>query len=149
MANIGRIVEEITTDPLGVGYSTLSDGQVAAALNVKTRGRAKAIESVEVKRYMFAQGLWLPVKESALASAEQARDALNTFATFQVDDPDTAIAVEGVLDALVADALISATDKEVIQAMGVEAISRAQELGILTSERGVTPFNVHKARLRL
>lgn len=149
MANLSRIAEELHNDPLGVGYTAMSDEQVASSLNAQIRSKPENIRSVEVKRYMFAQGLWLSIKESTLDSAKQARDVLDAFNTFEVADPVVATSVEGFLDALKADGLIAEADKSAVQAMGVKPISRARETGMLTSERELTPFNIHKARLRM
>jgi len=140
------IKQELTADPIGVGYASMTDQQAADALSARNRVRKRPLPTHEIKKYMVLNDLWLPIKQSTTAEAQIALDALATFEFFDVADAATGALVEAkltsILDGLIAKGLITATHKTDILAMANEPISRAEDLGFSP----VTPVDVAKAR---
>jgi len=137
------IKQELTADPLGVGYSTMTDQQVADSLNAKTRVRQQPIPTYLIKRYMVLNDLWLPIKQSTAPEAQVTIDALATFEHFDVVDPTVATKFTAILDGLIAQGLLTTAQKAEILNLQNEPISRAEEIGVTPP---VTAVDVTRAR---
>ena len=146
MVDIVRLTEELTQDPLGRGYSAMTDQQVADSLNANTRQRAVPITADAVKRYLFVNNIWLSIKNGTDIVAESARDALEMFDQFHVEEPEVAQTVQDLLTALVAAGHITETNKQDVLGMGINFQSRAQELGLLGGSTEIGPAHVARAR---
>lgn len=138
------LADEVNTDPNTVGYSTMTDEEVANALNDSVIAAKQPIQSVSIRRYAMLVGFWLEMKRSASDEAEIAMDALAEFDQFDINDPLVEATFIGILDGLIADSSIpafTARQKATILAMGDTTISRAEELGIR-----VTTADIQKLR---
>ena len=70
------------------------------------------------------------VQNSALESAIDALDMMQLFGTFDLSDPIVFDDFNTVLDALIADNLITIDDKDYLSTMSDKMISRAEKIGI-------------------
>lgn len=124
--------QELTADPLGLGYAAMDDGQVFTALTGKTRPRKVSIAKRDIVRYMVLNDLWLPIKQAASTdpNAAIALDALSIFDAFDMTDPQVEAKLNAILDGLVSSGLITSQHKADVLAMSDELISRAEEIGV-------------------
>lgn len=140
------LVAELTGDPLGVGYASMSDAERLASLTAPTRSRPRRLASIE----MFVWGgqagraarvrkaaMMLPPYDSlpdeALAPAIIADAILSRDdAGFDPADPEHV----GMIDALVTASVLTAGDKDALMARASEPCSRADELGLANLGRG-------------
>ena len=146
MADIEKLRAEIVNDPLGRGYSSMTDAEVADSLNARDRQQPVPIPSVEVKRYLFTRQLWLPIKRGTDNAAETVRDGLEMFESFRVDESDVAATMDGMLDALISAGYITSSDKSAIQEMGVKMLTRAEEKDLLGRSPEIGFTHVEQAR---
>ena len=146
MADIQALKDELDGDPLGRGYSTMTDQQVADVLNAQTRQQTVPIPVDEVKRYLFVNDLWFPIKNGTDQVAEAARDAIGMFDQFRVNESDVATKVDSLLSNLVSAGYATSSDKVAVQALGVQTQSRAQELSLLGASPEIGPAHVQQAR---
>jgi hypothetical protein len=123
-------------------YTGLSDADAAAALNAQTVATFQKVEYSDVASYLMLVEKYLPISESATASGKAFMLAMSTFQTFDLRKPGVETAVVNLLDALIVDGLITASDKAAILALADDTISRAQELGLPV----VRPGHVETAR---
>jgi len=123
-------------------YTGMSDADAAAALNAQNVATFQKVEYSDVASYLMLVEKYLPISESATASAKSFMLAMNTFETFDLRKPGVETAVVNLLDALIVDGLITASDKAAILALADDTISRAQELGLPV----VRPGHVETAR---
>jgi tRNA threonylcarbamoyladenosine modification (KEOPS) complex Pcc1 subunit len=116
--NYQTLYDEITNDPLGVGYATMTDAQIAAALNNKTRSRVK--DSIEASELVAA----IEATDLSGLTADQ-REQLHLL----ISAGKVKISNKRVKDLL--QALFSGTTTiSNLLALATEAISRAEELGL-------------------
>ena len=117
----------------GDAYKGLSAEAAAAAINAPTVTRTRVVATVEVQRLLFYRGRSGPLRAAAAAEpggmADVMLDALATFTSFDLSDPQVADSAGALLDALVAANTISTDDKAALLALAATAISRAEELG--------------------
>jgi len=106
-----------------VTYDGLSNLEIAAVLN--TLNQDAPIPSIDVKRYLLLKGKWPGIVDAAAhsdtAAIRQAAtnmvESLASFVDFNTGDATILAAVTAGLDALVATALMTATNKTEILAM--------------------------------
>ena len=146
MANINALAKELSEDPLGRGYAAMTDQEAADDINTLYRQQSVPIQVSEMRRYMFVNGLWMTLKKSTTDLAEEVRDAVNMFETFEVGDSDVQSRLTGMMDALVTQGFMTDADKQNILAMGVTTQSRAVELGLLGASPKIGPAHVEHAR---
>ena len=146
MADIEALKDELNADPLGRGYSTMTDQEAANDLNAQTRQQTVPIPVDEVKRYLFVNDLWFPIKKGTDEVAEAARDALTMFVAFRVNESDVAAKVDSLLSNLVSAGYATSSDKAAVQALGVQTQSRAQELSLLGASPEIGPAHVQQVR---
>ena len=146
MANIPKLAAELSNDPLGRGYSAMTAQQAADDLNAEYRQHAVPISVADMRRYMFVNGLWMTLKKSTTDLAEEVRDAVSMFETFEVGDSDVQSRLTGMMDALVTEGFMTDTDKQNILAMGVVTQSRAVELNLLGASPSIGAAHVEHAR---
>jgi len=149
--NYASLKSEITTDPLGRGYATMTDAAVATSLNAVDRPGPVPAKDV-IKRLQLlgkwaeiervASGLGTAAPDATINAALTIVSAVRTFEDFDLSDPAVMAAVNGALDALVTVGLITATDKATVLALQDNRQSRAQELGL----RVVAASDVKRAR---
>ena len=124
-------------------YSAMTDEECLTALTAQDIPSKVSITNHDIRKYLALQNKLIPMESSSSASAIAAVRYLEVFETFAMDEPEVETALTAILDGLIADSLITATNKNNILAMGSKMISRAEELGI--SNIGVgTIFDARK-----
>lgn len=147
-AEIFQLTSELTADPSKVGYASMENSEVVASINTKSNSRPKreAISSCELLQFLAVHDLLKNFEDAAANRSSSARSAalavikILTVTEAQVDLNDTEILT--LLDALVSDGVMSATDKDNLLALGTRDGSRAEEL----FSQKVTLEDVRKAR---
>lgn len=111
-------------------YSAMTDAECLTALTTADIPKKIDISARDIQKYLALQNKLMALEASATDSAKAAVRYLELFDSFSMDDPEVETALTGILDALVTDSLITATDKTNILAMGSKMISRAEEIGV-------------------
>ncbi len=133
--------DEITRDPLGRGYTLMSDEQLARSLNAPDRPGRAAVPVGRLRRYLALRGLYRPLKDlagdamtdpEARAAAETALaiTAAGAFDTVDYADTDVYGALATALAALQSAGVLSAADHDALLNMGDALLARAAELGL-------------------
>ena len=136
MTFIDILADEISSDPLGRGYTAMTDEQVLADINSKYRD--DIVPNTDVIKYLTLVGKWSTIVDYSRNGTVELnrRVALNiveivkAFTTFDLLDATVLAAVTAQLDAMVASTFIAANDKTAILALGANRKTRAAELGI-------------------
>lgn len=126
MSNIQTLADEITNDPLTLGYSGMTDQEVANSLNGITRPDP-LVPRADILKYLIQNAKWKGLIESTTATAISAVRAFQDqdFGTIDLGDS----ANDGMLDQLVTETTLTSADKTAIMALQNNKKSRAQELG--------------------
>lgn len=130
--DLAALEAELTTDPLGRGYSGMTDQEVADSLNAENRNRDREI--IETWEILEATS---PSEWAALSAAEKQRyQTLTGVGRINVKAPNIRSALGAMFGA--------GTDtRTALVALQTESISRAQELG---HRRPIDPAQVAQAR---
>lgn len=138
--NIQVLRDELESDPLGRGYQSMQDSEVADSLNAVDRAGKQVVPASEVRRYVLLNGLWPRIQAVASASANPVHQgtaitilqtlAPNSFDVIRMDDPDIANAVAGMLTTMVEAGAMTTQNRDDMVAMGNATVSRATELGL-------------------
>lgn len=138
-----KLFAEITTDPLGRGYTGMTDQQIADSLNAVDRTRLNVLSSAELLAWSGAgaddaSGVASRYERIETAASSHASGAVRGAckAAIRLIDrdateldlslPDRATMVA----ALVAGGVLTAAEQTELVAMATENISRATEIGI-------------------
>lgn len=144
---MSKLKEELSADPLGRGYASMTATEVVIDINTMYRTRYNSLSTRDLLRWGFArEGL------SKLADAVERQGAYANITHINRSKALSAYAVmtkgiEGVLDLAdpIVDALIDqliafdifqTVDKSDLQALSTESISRATELGLSRVREG-------------
>lgn len=138
MANISILKTELQN----AAYSTMTDAECLASLTAKNISAKQNITNHDIRKYLALQGKLMVMEASTLDSAKTAVRYLDLFDVFAMDEVAVEMALTAMLDALIVDALIDATDKANILAMGDKMISKAESLSI----GSVSIWEIEKAR---
>lgn len=132
--------DELTDDPLSVGYAGLSDAEAADALNTPNRSGKQEVPASEVRRYVLLNGLWPAIQAVAANGANLFYQGTaitiletlkpNSFDSIRMNDPQVAGAVTQMLQTMVDAGAMTTANKNAMVALGDATISRAQELGL-------------------
>ncbi len=140
------LTPEVTTDPLARGYAGMSDQQVADSLNAVDRPTTGVISS---RALLAWSGLSqrLDNIDGAQNNPNQDVRTIAKVALKLIDRSDTELDMAdanhlAMVDALVADGVLSAADKTELLAMAGGLQSRAAELGLTSVSAG----NITSAR---
>lgn len=131
MNRILTLKEEITNDPLVVGYSGMTDQQVTDSLNAETIAAKQHINTRDIKVYLTLAEKYFPISQSTSTSAKEAMFRLKEFDYgFDMSVAGAETILTDMLDALITDGLIDANDKTYILSLGDKLISRGEQLGL-------------------
>jgi hypothetical protein len=111
-------------------YSGMNDEEIATTLNTVNITVKQSISAHDIKKYLMLMDKLLPIESSTLDSAKSATRALEIFPLFDISDSLVETKLISVLDALIADSLLSTEDKTSILSLGDKLISKAEELGL-------------------
>lgn len=138
--NIQVLRDELSDDPLDVGYADMQDSEVADTLNAPSRPGKQAVPASEVRRYVLMNGLWPRIQVVASSSGNPVHQgtaitilqtlAPNSFDVIRMDDPEIAAAVAGMLSTMVDAGAMTLEQKDAMVALGDATVSRATELGL-------------------
>jgi len=143
--NYTVLCDEISTDPLGCGYATMSNADVAQALNEPNREVPDSTRYT-VREYLNRFGLEGvdEMRANVEAASRTAMEALTDYGGeggLDFSHPKTREAIDGLQKAKA----ITADQADKWKSLGVKTVSRAVELGIGT----VTDGHVGSAKIRL
>lgn len=144
------LANELSTDPLGRGYSDLSPADTAADLNEERRSLVDTIPAENLLLWSAAGGRLQKLLSAAelatnsVALRSAARALYTAVTAFQgVDPSDSRWAT--LVNFLVDNGPLSAADRTALVTEATETVSRATELGLPE----VKPGHVIKARARI
>lgn len=151
--DLNTLAAEIADDPLGVGYASMADSQVAESLNTPSRSGKRDVPASEVRSFVLLNGLWPKIQSLAASSQNPLYQgtaitilqtlAPNSFDVIRMTDPAIAAAVTQMLTTMADAGAMSTANRDAMVALGNSQISRAQELGLGT----VHHLDVAAARL--
>jgi hypothetical protein len=123
---------EIENDPLGIGYAAMTDGELEAALNAKTRTRIVAAR-IGVGSVMSALGAsagaaLLDTLEVIAASNSPVKWALRLLAADNLDIGNAETRAQ--IDALAAAGVMTVEQAATLKALAEQPCSRAEELAV-------------------
>lgn len=129
---------ELTVDPLGRGYASMSDGAAADRINVSDRTGNVAITPQELHAYFLFNGLWQGVvnlsNNTTNASQQAAAIALieicHWWQTIDLGNPTVWNGMGSLLTLLRQATVISSAQQSAIVALANKPRSRAEELGL-------------------
>ena len=157
------LVEELQNDPLGRGYTNMSDQQVADSLNEPNRTRLRSVPVSEFINYLYEVSdasnisrmrLIKQGRETATSPvAELAADLVDLLQ--EVPQLDMTVSefsnrMDVMLQSLVDGGLLLDAEKTDLMGKGEEVISRAQEIGFIWGGGDeVEPHHIANARRQL
>ena len=138
---------EITSDPLGVGYASMSDAEVAASLGSLSRKKINPVGSAELLAWSVFGGRLASIKSGIDGGADNIEKSLCEAAYLMIRRDGTSLDLRLedrviMLNALVSFGRITQEDADELWEVAWEDITRSQELEI--SE--VTEAHVTNAR---
>lgn len=125
------ITEELASDPLGLGYAAMTNGEIEAAMNTKNRTRI-------VSRFVTARTILAECADGAtildkleaagaqVSAVKWAMRFLQQEGGIDVGHPATL----SMVDQLVAGGVLTQVEGDSLKALSVQVCSRAEELGI-------------------
>ena len=123
--------DEILDDPLGIGYESMTDGELEASLNAKTRSRI--VSRFITARTILAEcadGATILDKLEAAASVSSPVKWAMRFLTqeggLDVGHPNTL----AMIGQLVAGGVLTQAEGDSLKVLPVQVCSRAEELGV-------------------
>lgn len=134
MVDLKTLKAEVTNDPLGRGYSSMTDAEVAASLNTGDRTFNRKIGSRELMTWAAQNSRWANVDDAAdnKALPNSVRSiAMASRKLLDRQDAELDMSTHSpMIDALVAAGILTAGDKTELLALSTKAGSRAEELGL-------------------
>jgi hypothetical protein len=135
MSTLETLWVEISTDPLLVGYATMTDGEIAASMNAKNRSLVKVLAAEKFLLWAADGGRLQKLRNTfentskSVAIRTASRALYIPIEAFQDIDPsDTRW--NTLLNALVSDGTLTQSDKNALVDEATILVSRANELGI-------------------
>lgn len=127
-----RLTEEIANDPLGIGYATMTAGELEGALNAKTRTRLVEMR-IGFGAIMSALGAsagaaLLDTIEVAAVSNSPVKWAMRLLAADNLDIGN--LETRAQIDALAAAGVMTEAQATTLKALAEQPCSRAEELGV-------------------
>tara|TARA_Y100001949_G_scaffold152335_1_gene138662 strand:- start:222 stop:665 length:444 start_codon:yes stop_codon:yes gene_type:complete len=145
--NYSKLRDELANDPLGRGYSGMTDAEAAADLMSEYRTLVSPITMGNIIRWAARHDA-IHSLETAVSSGDADKRRLSRAALAMIDSPqiDTLdigdVEISGMFDALVALGVFTSAEQDDLVAFGTSTISRATEAGL----GRVKPGYVGKAR---
>lgn len=147
-----KLRDEIQNDPEALGYAGKTDQEITDILNTKNRNFNKPVPSTEILAWSGGNARYMKIKNTS--EDTQKSDAIRSIAyaalrTIERDgtafDVDKADRME-MLDALVSDGTLDASDKTALTALAAKTDSRAVELGVVAEGDEVALGHVKQAK---
>ena len=142
------LTAELAADPVGMGYASMTDAEVSAAIMASTRPTRQKVPLWEVKKRLIETGAWLAIVQYANEGEDaQVRAAAaltciyvddHRFENLEIDLPAT----QQMLGALQLAGLITEAMASEIDTLADAWTTRAAQLGL----PNVAPGHVQSAR---
>jgi hypothetical protein len=134
MSNNPKLRTELTTDPLGIGYSGMTDQQAADSLNAETRTELLPVEAGELTEWAMQAGRLARLRDAQTGQTDEVRSlAMGAEMILFRDngnvDPGNPNHV-ALINALVSAGVLTAADKTALVDQATHNISRAFEIGL-------------------
>lgn len=140
--NYEILTAELQNDPAGLGYATMTDAEVATAINATTQAARQLVPLWQIKKAAIESNLWLAIKNAAASHADaQVQGVANVTLDYISDsrfenlDMDLA-STQAMLGALVAGGVVTQDFVDALDAMADTTTSRANVLGLGTVSDG-------------
>jgi hypothetical protein len=143
--------EELVNDPLSIGYSNMTNQEVADAMNAYTITIRKLVPLWQVKKACVEEGVWLAIQQAAESHSDPQIQAAANAAVSYIDDRrfenlDMDLAsTKTMIGALVSGSVITQTNQATLDALADDVTSRAAQLELDT----VTTHHIEVARARM
>ena len=130
-----KLKAELATDPLGRGYSSMTDEEVSADIHTEYRSELTPIPMSKVVRWCARHDA-LATLETAAASDIPALRSVARAALVMISSPHIAefnvhdSELAAMFDALVSSGVFTADERADLVALGTKNTSRAAELGL-------------------
>ena len=147
--DIAQLATELTTDPIGRGYATMSNGDATESLNAADRTGSRPIEYPGLLKILVARGIYSKIVDATtdpLQTNHNTKSAAHGL-LFLLRDEEidvTEAQFDGLLSRLVTGSVIAQADKDAITAAATGPVSRAEELW--GAGTGVSVDHVRQAR---
>jgi hypothetical protein len=130
-----KLSEELASDPLGRGYSSLTDSAIVDDLNSVYREKNVVITSAELLAWSASSGRLASLKAAISGGIDDNAKSLAEAAYLMITRDETSLDLSlsdrvQMLDGLVAYGILTAGDKAELVAKSTEPCSRAEELGL-------------------
>ena len=149
MADIEGLAKEMNEDPLNRGYSSMSDQQVADDLNTSRRTKYRDVPVAELVGVVELRGIYEKLESASTTEAAKLlrlSGNKSPITSLAYSDSSQRTQIDGLLDQLAADGIISSEDQEALKDLGTYKVSRAEELGLLGASPSIGPAHVNQAR---
>ena len=129
------LADELSNDPLSLGYASMADEQAADALNAKSRVRQQPIPMTSVMRWAAKYDALYRLEQQFQSSDASVRGVARAAAamissphvtSLDLTDPE----IQSMMESLVQAGVFTQTEVDDLVARGQETISRAEELGL-------------------
>ena len=134
--NYEVLVSELSNDPTGIGYSGMTDEEVAVAINANTQTSRQTVPLWQIKKLAIESNLWLTIKQAAVEHVSNdiknvaiiALDYINDtrFSNLDMD----LVSTQTMLGALVAGGVITQDFVDELNVLANTLTSRASILGL-------------------
>lgn len=130
---------ELADDPLRRGYASMTDREALASLTRADRETYRDVTFAELKGALIEYGIILKIRPYAGATEHPAWPAIGTVLevmdqagvnVLPYSETGTRARVDAIKDGLLAAGIIDQADHDVLSALGVRTVSRAEELGL-------------------
>lgn len=135
-----KLRTELTTDPVALGYSGLTDTPAAAKLNALDTGRTLNRTSVPTSevRNAIEDGAWPDPGNASTRVSESKLRALLQMASIDASNAN----IRAAFGTIFPNSGATAATRTALLALATRTVSRAEELGL----EAVTPVDVTRAR---
>jgi hypothetical protein len=139
--SLAILKNELTTDPLGLGYAAKTDQQCYDLLVAKTRSRQRQLTTTDLLEWAGTNQRFLKVKNAAAVTADSQTKNVAAILQTLLQSPGIAFdfnraASSNMIDFLVTQNVLVAADRTALQSLANESINRFIELGIPEYEAG-------------
>ena len=144
--NIETLRAELTDDPLGRSYSGMTDAEAAASLNTVNRTRYVDVPISTLAGLIELSGMYEKLAGDQSGNVYAAKllriaNGSTPISALAYSDAGKRAVIDGMLAALIGASILTEADAASLLALGVESISRADELGLGAVAEGHV-FNV-------
>ena len=138
--NKAALKNELTDDPLGRGYSGMSDSAAADSLNAANRAVVRSV-SAQSQRMWLAGEIHQKIAAGVDTGATDTLKGICRSALLMATNEDEYVRADhlALLDALVAGGILTQAEADALDDKADATISRAEELGLgLVGEQHIT-----------